>query len=176
MIREGGCCQSIQKKWVNVVWGAQGEDKTAFLSTMTAHRSRHFPNDVSSPCSCPAREVCKISRGDVVCVCKWWAWIQTQYCVTSDIMVDIVDVPRNIHGHCLFTRQRYWATLCIHSTWAPYQPHTVNLDVSSDLLPVIDLWFTVTHPWSVEHEDLSALEASGNILLAYKNGATEERL
>lgn len=28
----------------------------------------------------------------------------------------------------------------------------------------------------MEHEDLSALEASGNILLAYKNGATEERL
>ena len=48
--------------------------------------------------------------------------------------------------------------------------------MSSDLLPVIDLWFTVTHHWSMEHEDLSALEASGNILLAYKNGATEERL
>ena len=91
-------------------------------------------------------------------------------------MVDIVDVPLNIHGHSLFTSQTYWATLCIHSTWTPYQPHTVNLDVSSDLLPVIDLWFTVTHNWSMEHEDLSALEASGNILLAYKNGATEERL
>lgn len=91
-------------------------------------------------------------------------------------MVDIVYVPLNIHGQSLFTRRRYWATLCIHSTWTPYQPHTINLDMSSDLLPVIDLWFTVTHPWSMEHEDLSTLQASGNILLAHKNGTTKERL
>lgn len=77
----------------------------------------------------------------------------------------------------LFTQDKgIEQTLCIHKRLL-YQPHTVNLDVSSgDLLPVIGLWFTVTHPWSMEHEDLSALEASGNILLAYKNGATEERL